>query len=165
MAGVHCTSWRKQAWGISRSNFIIGRITAVAMLMDFIIPLLPTRTLIYRRDWLCFPELWFPVLSWSGKRKQVFIQRLSRHFGKRTESITPIPGITSMPGVRTDPTALRHYARYTSPDLFDMYTFLMNTCSTLPEGYQQGVYTNTLATVKNQIQKKQNPTPAKVIHM
>jgi len=39
----------------------------------------------------------------------------------------------------------------------------MNTWNTLPESYQQRVYNNTLATVKRQIQKAENPTPAVVI--
>jgi len=51
----------------------------------------------------------------------------------------------------------------TSPGIADTYTFLMNTCNTLPESYQQGVYNNTLATVKRQIQLAENPTPAVVI--
>jgi len=51
----------------------------------------------------------------------------------------------------------------TSPGVADMYTLLMNTWNTLPESYQQKVYTNTLATVKRQIQQAGNPTPAEVI--
>jgi hypothetical protein len=44
-----------------------------------------------------------------------------------------------------------------------MYTFLMNTCNTLPESYQQRVYKNTLATVKRKIQQAENPRGAVVI--
>jgi hypothetical protein len=51
----------------------------------------------------------------------------------------------------------------TSPGISDTYTFMMNTWNTLPESYQQGVYNNTLATVKRQIQQAENPTPAVVI--
>jgi hypothetical protein len=51
----------------------------------------------------------------------------------------------------------------TSPGVADTYTFLMNTCNTLPESYQHRVYINTLATVKRQIQQAENPTPAVVI--
>jgi len=51
----------------------------------------------------------------------------------------------------------------TSPGVADTYTFLMNTWNTLPESYQQRLYTNTLATVKRQIQQPENPTPAAVI--
>ena len=50
-----------------------------------------------------------------------------------------------------------------SPGIADTYTFLMNTWNTLPESYQQWVYTNTLATVKRQIQQAENPMPAVVI--
>jgi len=50
-----------------------------------------------------------------------------------------------------------------SPGVADTYTFLMNTWNTLPESYQQRVYNNTLATVKDQIQQAENPTPAMVI--
>jgi hypothetical protein len=51
----------------------------------------------------------------------------------------------------------------TSPGVADQYTFLMNTWNTLPDCYQQRVYNNTLATVKRQIQKAENPTSAVVI--
>jgi len=51
----------------------------------------------------------------------------------------------------------------TSPGVADMYMFLMNTWNILPESYQQRVYTNTVATVKRQIQQAENPTPAVVI--
>jgi hypothetical protein len=49
-----------------------------------------------------------------------------------------------------------------SPGVADTYTSLMNTWNTLPESYQQKVYNNTLATVKRQIQRAKNPTPAVV---
>jgi hypothetical protein len=39
----------------------------------------------------------------------------------------------------------------------------MNTWNTPPESYQQRVYNNTLATVKRQIQRVENPMPAVVI--
>jgi hypothetical protein len=51
----------------------------------------------------------------------------------------------------------------TSSGIADTYTFLMSTWNTLPESYQQSVYSNTLATVKGQIQQVENPTPAVVI--
>jgi len=51
----------------------------------------------------------------------------------------------------------------TSPGVADTYRFLMNTGNTLPESYQQGVYKNTLATVKRQIQQTENPIPAVII--
>jgi len=50
----------------------------------------------------------------------------------------------------------------TSPGVADTYTCFMNTWDTLPESYQQRVYTNTFATVKCQIQQAENPTPAVV---
>jgi len=50
-----------------------------------------------------------------------------------------------------------------TPGFADTYTFLMNTWNTLPDSYPQRVYTNTLATVKRQIQQAENPTPAVVI--
>jgi len=53
----------------------------------------------------------------------------------------------------------------TSPGVADTYTFMMNTCNTLPESYQHRVYKNTLATVKHQIQQAENPMPAQVISM
>jgi len=51
----------------------------------------------------------------------------------------------------------------TSPGVADTYEFLINTCNTLPESYQQRVYNNTLAPVNRQIQQAENPTPAVVI--
>jgi hypothetical protein len=51
----------------------------------------------------------------------------------------------------------------TSPGVADTYTFLMNTCNTLPESYQQRVYNNTLATVKRQTRQVENPKAALVI--
>jgi hypothetical protein len=53
----------------------------------------------------------------------------------------------------------------TLPGVADTYTFLINTWNTLPQSYQQRVYNNTLTTVKRQIQKAENPTPAVVISM
>jgi hypothetical protein len=47
----------------------------------------------------------------------------------------------------------------------DMFTFLINTCNTVPVSYQQRVYKDTLAIVKRQIQQLENPTPAVVISM
>jgi len=41
----------------------------------------------------------------------------------------------------------------------------MNTCNTLLDSYQKRVYRNTLATVKWQIQKAENPMPGMVISM
>jgi len=41
----------------------------------------------------------------------------------------------------------------------------MTTWHTLPESYQQMVYTDILATVKHHIQQGENPTPAMVISM
>ena len=41
----------------------------------------------------------------------------------------------------------------------------MNNWNTLPESYQQRGYTNTLASVKCQIQQEENPTPAVFISM
>jgi len=51
----------------------------------------------------------------------------------------------------------------TSPGVADTYAVWMNPWNTLPESYQQRVYTNTLAIVKRQIQQAENPTPAVVI--
>jgi hypothetical protein len=47
----------------------------------------------------------------------------------------------------------------------DVYTFVMNTWNTLPEGYQQMVYYITLGTVKRQIQQAENPMPVMVIRV
>jgi hypothetical protein len=51
----------------------------------------------------------------------------------------------------------------TSPGVAETYKFLMNTWNTLPESYQQRVYSISFATVKRQIQHAENPTPAMVI--
>jgi len=47
----------------------------------------------------------------------------------------------------------------TSPGIADMNTFSMNTWNTLPESYQQRVYTYTPATVERQIQQANNSMP------
>jgi hypothetical protein len=54
---------------------------------------------------------------------------------------------------------------FTSPDVADTYTFLMNTWNTLLGSYQLMVYNNTLATVKRQIQQAENPEAAVVIRV
>jgi hypothetical protein len=51
----------------------------------------------------------------------------------------------------------------TTPDVADTYKFLMNTWNALPEGYQQRVYNNTLASVKVRIQEAEFPTRREVI--
>jgi hypothetical protein len=53
----------------------------------------------------------------------------------------------------------------TLPGIGDTYSFLMNTWNTLPESYQQRVYNNPLATVKQLIEQAENPTPAVLISM
>jgi len=53
----------------------------------------------------------------------------------------------------------------TSPGIADTYTFLMNTWNTPPVSYQHRVYTNTVATVKRQIQQAENTTSAMVIRL
>jgi hypothetical protein len=57
----------KQSRCWATSNFMTGRIPAVSMLMDFIIPWLTTRTVRYPRHWSCLPARRFAMLSWSGK--------------------------------------------------------------------------------------------------
>jgi hypothetical protein len=51
----------------------------------------------------------------------------------------------------------------TLPGVADTYSFLMNTCNTLPESYQQRGYKHPLATVKRPIQQTENRTPVMVI--
>jgi len=76
MASVHFTSVGKQSGGISTSNFIIERITAVSIQMDFIIPWLTTMMVIYPCHWSCLPALGFTMRTWSGKRTTVCIWKL-----------------------------------------------------------------------------------------
>jgi len=45
----------------------------------------------------------------------------------------------------------------TSPAVGDTYSFLMNTCNTLPESYQQRVYLNPVATIMCLLQQAENP--------
>jgi hypothetical protein len=51
----------------------------------------------------------------------------------------------------------------TSPGVAGRYTFLMNTCNTLPESYQHRLYKNPLTAVKSQIQQAEDPMTAVVI--
>jgi len=51
----------------------------------------------------------------------------------------------------------------TSPGNAALYTFLMNTWNTLPESYQQRVYTSTVATMKCQIEQAENATSTVLI--
>jgi len=66
-------------------------------------------------------------------------------------------------GKNTSCHAATGHKLFSSPGILEMDTFLMNMWNTPPESYQQSVYNNTLATVKRQIQKAENPTPAMVI--
>jgi len=70
MASVLFTSLRKQSQGISISDFISGRITVVSMLMDFIIPWLMTRAVIYHRHWSWSPAPRCAMLCGSGKEER-----------------------------------------------------------------------------------------------
>jgi len=51
----------------------------------------------------------------------------------------------------------------TSPGVADTYSFLKTTWNTLPEIYQQGEYTNTLAIVECPIEQVENPIPTALI--
>jgi len=51
------------------------------------------------------------------------------------------------------------------PGVAAMYTFLLNTWNTILERYQQRVNKNTLATVKRQIQKVEDPLTAMMINV
>jgi hypothetical protein len=53
----------------------------------------------------------------------------------------------------------------TLPGVADTYPFLMNTWNTLLESYQQRVNIHTVAAVKHQIQRPENPTPTVVIRV
>jgi len=72
----------------STSNFIIGWKTVVTMLMDFIIPWLTKRTVIYPPHWSCLPAPHGAMLSWSGKRTKVLTRKLPSQSWKQTDRIT-----------------------------------------------------------------------------
>jgi len=56
----------------------------VNMLVDYIIPWLTTRTVIYPRLWLCLPAPSSAMLSWSGTRTKVLNQKLPTQSWDRT---------------------------------------------------------------------------------
>ena len=116
MASVHFTSWHKQSRFLSTSNFIIGRISAVSMLMDCIIPWLTTRTIIYPRHWSCLPAPRCTMLSWSSKRPKVFIWKLPRQSWKRKDLIPQSTSIIRMTVVRMHPAVL-HWVTSFQPRL------------------------------------------------
>jgi len=103
-------SWRKQSRGVSTSNFIIRQITAVSMLMDCIIPWLPTRTVIYPHHWSWLPAPYYTMLSWSGKRTNVFLRKLPSRSWQRTDLIARTTSTTRTTVVRTHPAALQQVA-------------------------------------------------------
>jgi len=110
MASFHFEFWWMQSWWLSTSNFIIGRITTVSMLRNFIIPSLMTRTVIYPHHWSCLPSLHGAMLSWSGKRTKAFIWELPSQSWKRTDLIAQTTWITGTTVVRTHPAALQRVA-------------------------------------------------------
>ena len=112
MASVHFTSWSKQCRRLSTSNFIIRWITAVSMLMDFIIPWLTTRTVIYPCHWSALPALRYAMLSWSGNKTKVFIWKLPSLSWKRTDWIIRTTSIIRMTVVRSHPAALQLVPSY-----------------------------------------------------
>jgi len=103
MASVHITPWWKQCCGVSTSNFNLGLITSVSMLMDFIIPWLMTRTVIYPRHWSCVPAPHCAMFSRSGKRTKAFIRKLPSQSWKQTDLIARTTSITRMTVVRMHP--------------------------------------------------------------
>jgi len=110
MASIHFASWRKQFCGWSASNFIIGRITVVSMLMVFVIPWLTTGTVISPCHWSCLPAPHCAMHSWSGKRTKAFIWKLPSQSWKRTYLIAQTTSFTRMTVVRTHPAGLQRVA-------------------------------------------------------
>ena len=111
MASVHSSSKQKQSRGWSTSKFIIGRIPAVSMQVDFIIPWLTTRTVICPFYWSCLPApACCAMLLWSGKRTKAFIRKLPSQSWLRTDLIVWTTSIIRMTVVRTHPAALQGVA-------------------------------------------------------
>jgi len=110
MARIHYTSWQNQSGGLSSSNFIIGRITAVSMLMDFIIPWLTTRMIIYPRHWSCLHALRCAMLAWRGNRTKAFIRKFPSQSWKRTNLIAQTTSTLRMLEVRLQPAVLQRVA-------------------------------------------------------
>jgi len=75
--------------------------------------------------------------------------------------IAQTTSITRMTVVRTHPAEVRKLV--TLPGVADTDGFLMHTGNTLPESYQQVVNNNTLATIKRQVQQRENATPVVAI--
>jgi len=112
MASVHFGSLWKQSWGLSTSNFIMGQITTVGMMMQFIIPWFATWMVKHPRHWSCLPALHCTMLSWSGKKTKVFIWNLPSQSWKRTDLITQTTSSTRITVVRMHPAALQWVTSY-----------------------------------------------------
>jgi len=104
---VRFTSWRNPSQGISTSTIIIRWIPAVSMLIDFIIPWLPTKTAIYPRHWSWVPAPCCAMLSWSGKRTKVFVWKLPSQSWKLADLIPQTTWIIRTMLVRTHPVVLQ----------------------------------------------------------
>jgi hypothetical protein len=87
MRSIHFTSSRKTLSGYATSNLTIGGIPAVCMLMDFIIPWLMTRMVIYPRNSSWLTGLLCVRLSCWGKWRKVLIRTVLSHSGKQTDLI------------------------------------------------------------------------------
>jgi len=111
MVSVLFSSWWEQSWGLTTANFVIGLITAVSMLMDFIMPWLTTRTVIHPCQWSCLPAPHCAMLSWSGEGTKVFIRQRPSQSWKWTDMIVQTTSTTWITVVRTHPAALQQVAR------------------------------------------------------
>ena len=99
--------WQKLSCGVSTSNFIIGLIPTVSMLIDCIIPWFITKMVIYPQHWSCWPAPCCAMLFWSGKRTKVFIQKLPYQSWKWTDLIARTTSIIRMTVARKHPAVLQ----------------------------------------------------------
>jgi len=106
MASAQFSSLGKHSWGLLTSHFVMRQITAVSMMMDFIIPWLMTRTVIYPHDWSCLPALHCAMLSRSGKGTKVLLWKLPRQSRMWTDLIARTTSTPRMKVVRIHPAAL-----------------------------------------------------------
>jgi len=83
---------------------------AVSRLMYFTIPWLTKRMVKYTCHWSCLPAARCAMLTWSGKRTQVFIRKLPSQSCKPPDLITQSTSTSRMTVVRSHPVSLQRVA-------------------------------------------------------
>jgi len=112
MASINIISWHNQSRGLSITIFVIRQITMEFILLDFIIPRLTTRMVIYPCHLSYLPAPHWAKLPCSGTLTQVFIWKLPSQGWTRTWLITQTTSTSAMIVVRMHLAALQWVASY-----------------------------------------------------